>query len=379
MEDQVGTTCHTKVQHDMSSGIFAHPEYYKQLTPQSSFKQFQERNWLVNKKESGCPQPCGPGTCEMALRFDGCDTPASWNCNGDDGTLKYHCCCNAYPADINGALTRGQPVVSGAPSLFCVALMMPHSYEVDLLRGQFSKGKLGIFSCDEWAVFSNESVALDPGTESFMSKIMPGSLEAKRGGKYNTALNTPIFINFWHQVLQDPRAQSSDWIVKVDPDTMFMPDRLKLLIQSKSGPLADPEPATGMYLNNCFLGMHGPIEVLSAKALKAYGDREAECTKGKAAEHGQEDWYLRACFEDLGILKVEAFNILLEGYWACKERPADWKPYRPPCHAAQVSFHPFKDIDSYVHCWSEAVMHPVPVPFTISSVIPSPANEDHEN
>jgi hypothetical protein len=381
MDTKVGSTCYNKVNEDKSSGILAHPEYYKNLNPQSSFKQFQLREWLVNKDASSCPMPCGPGSCDMLLRFDGCDTPASWHCNGDDGSLKYHCCCKAFPVDTTAAMTRAAPAPAGSPTLFCISLMIAGSYEVDLLRGQLSKGQLGIFGCDDWAVYSNESISLDPTNElgdssKYKTSLMEGSLEAKRGGKYDTALNTPIFIRFWKVVMADPRSEAHEWIVKVDPDTMFMPDRLKLMI--KSGPLENPEPATGMYLNNCFLGLHGPIEVFSQKALQTYKAMESKCTDGPAAEHGQEDWYLRACFEDIGVLKVDAFNILLEGYWACKERPSARNPFRPPCHQPQVAYHPFKSIDTMLNCWSQAVLHPVPNPFPMISTIPGPENEDFE-
>jgi len=228
-------------------------------------------------------------------------------------------------------------------------------------------------------VYSNETLTLSPEGERPVAKtqLMHGSLTATMGGEFHTALNTGVFIRFWNKVLSNEKAWECDWIVKLDPDTVFIPGRLRALLRTRHGALAAPEPEHGIFLNNCHVGMHGPIEVLSKRALKSYRKGQRECETGKAAKHGQEDWYLRACFEDLGILQVDAYNLLFEATLACQERPSSWQPYGPPCFAPQVSFHPFKTIEGYMRCHLEAANHPFALPLAPIDEEPSAANERH--
>lgn len=253
------------------------------------------------------------------------------------------------------------------------------------MRGQFERG-LGIFdaACDEWAVFSNESVSMncESASKKFDTVVFDGTLEVERGGDFNSALNTVVFQRFWDAVLEDGRAWNYDWVVKVDPDTLFLPDRLKDMINSGVGPFGKKEPPGGMYINNCFLGMHGPIEVFTKKALGNYKNGRKDCNKGKPGKKGQEDVYLRECFKELGVEKVDAFNILMEGENACKEMPSspemETEPSRPPCFAAQAAFHPFKNIPSMMRCWAEAVSKNVADQMAPISEAPSDENGRRE-
>jgi len=379
--------CYYKVKWDMETGINTRPDMYHGLTAQSTWSEFQEQNYNFLREKSGCPQPCAPGTCYEVLHMEGCDDYNEWACAKDDHSLAFDCCCKKYHPNVTKAWVKQKeaetnevvPANGANASLFCIALVLPGTYEVDLMRMQFQQS-LGIFdkNCDEWAVFSNESLTMncDSDDEEFDTVLINGSLEAPRGGKFNTSMNTVIFERFWERVMKDPRAWKHDWIVKVDPDTLFLPGRLRQMIASKEGPFGEEEPAGGMYINNCFLGMHGPIEVFTKRAMGNYFNGRQKCADGAPGEHGQEDWYLRSCFKMLGIEKVDAFNILMESENACKEKPSGWEPDRPPCFAPEVSFHPFKNIESMMHCWAEAVSHQVANLAPVSEG-PSPSNNRH--
>merc|ERR1719446_347023 len=99
---------------------------------------------------------------------------------------------------------------------------------------------------------------------------MNGSLKAKIGGKFHTALNTPVFQHYWSHLIKDGRAFKHDWTIKVDPDCVFFPDRLTEMLKNTYGAKGQPDHA--VWLNNCQLGLHGPIEVFNAKALRVYAD-----------------------------------------------------------------------------------------------------------
>jgi len=261
------------------------------------------------------------------------------------------------------------------PSLFCVSLMLPWNYEVDMMRAHAER-KVGIFQCDRWAVFSNERLKLKDGDtpeEDLYTDVMNGSLKAKIGGKFHTALNTPVFVRFWQKVIDDGRAWSYDWTVKVDPDCVFFPYRLKEMLRNEYKPSGTPDAA--VWLNNCQLGLHGPLEVFSKQALGAYKDSHGAC-KAVAKKHGQEDVFLRHCFETLELPRIDAYNLLLESDWACNERPST-STGMPPCYDRQVAFHPFKSVRSYFNCYDKGAKMHWNTPLYFNSVPPGENNHHH--
>jgi len=270
-------------------------------------------------------------------------------------------------------------VGEGSPTLYCTTMVQPSGYELELLRAQYEKGKLGMFACNSFSLFSNESLRISPPGQHPVIKtgLINGSLSATMGGHWHTALNTGVFIKFWDKVVHDPKAWEADWIVKVDPDTMWLPERLRVLLSTSVGPLGQPEPDAGIYLNNCHVGMHGPIEVLSRRALSTYKKGRQECATGKVSKIGQEDWFLRECFEELGVLRVDAYNLMLEATLACQEVASALDPDRPPCFSPQVAFHPFKNIHTWMRCNQEAKNHPWALPVVPVTDGPSEANLRH--
>jgi len=255
------------------------------------------------------------------------------------------------------------------PSLYCLSLMLPWTYEVDMMRSHIKRG-VGIFQCDEWAVFSNKTVELKDGV---YSDVMNGTLKAEIGGQFKTALNTPVFRRFWQAVIADGRVWKYDWTIKVDPDCVFFPHRLKEMLKNEYKPHG--QPGVAVWLNNCQLGLHGPIEVFSKQAIGAYKDGNGTCDE-IAEKHGQEDVFMRYCFEKLKVPKIDAFNLLLESEWACNERPSA-SSGMPPCYDRQVAFHPFKSVESYFNCYDRGVKMHWSQPFYFNGVPPSAYNHHH--
>jgi len=386
-----GSLCLDKIQ---KSKAYAgeHPEVYHGLTGASDDREFQMFLHWAQKEESQCPEPCadgaGPDQCFFALHVEGCDTLDLWYCQHDDTSLKFACCCKFFheetaldkPQSPDADMAKAmQAVGSDSPSLFCIAMCLPHGYELGLLRSQYAQGKLGLFDCNEWAIYSNESLVLSPESEKPVLKtaLINGSLTADVGGNWGTALNTDVFVRFWDRVLEDEKAWRNDWIVKVDPDTMWLPVRLRTLLRTSHGPLGQPEPEKGFYLNNCHVGLHGPIEVLSQRAFKQYRSNKEACHHGKVSKIGQEDFFLDKCFEKIGITRVDAYNLMLEATLACQEVASAENPDRPPCFSPQVAFHPFKTTDTWMRCHQEAANHPWALPVIPVTDAPSEANNRH--
>lgn len=382
-----GSTCFNMIQ-AAKGNAWSNPENYHGLTGESDDKEFQMLLHWSQHDLSQCAEPCGDGTCYMTLHVIGCDTMNTWYCEHDDGTVKYACCCKYFnkekaldkPQNVDEDMANAMKAVnSSSPSLYCTAMVLPWGYELELLRAQYSRGKLGLFDCNEFSLFSNESLTISPEGHRpiVQTALINGSLSATVGGHWHTALNTEVFIKFWNKVIDDPKAWKTEWVVKVDPDTMWLPVRLRALLRTRVGPLGQPEPDAGLFLNNCHVGMHGPIEVLSHRALGAYKNGRQECATGKPSKIGQEDWFLRECFEELGIMKVDAYNVMLEATLACQEVASALDPDRPPCFSPQVAFHPFKNIRTWMRCYQEADNHPWALPVNPVTDGPSEANDRH--
>jgi hypothetical protein len=242
--------------------------------------------------------------------------------------------------------------VQEKPALFCTSIMLWWTYEVGLLK-EHLKHKVGIFACTEWAVYSNKTVSLGKEDgKTVHSDVMPGSLKCKFGGKAHTALNTPIFRRFWDSLKKNPKSWRNDWIVKADPDTVFFPSRLTEMLKNR-WKKAEGSPGYAMWLNNCQLGLHGPIEVFSKQAFGLYHKKKNMCDD-LTVEYPQEDAWLGACFKKMGVGKMDAYNLLLEWQWACNERPSS-ADNKPPCYAKQVSFHPFKSVKTWFQCHRQAM------------------------
>jgi hypothetical protein len=173
--------------------------------------------------------------------------------------------------------------------------------------------------------------------------VSPGSLDVERGGVFWTALNIPVFVRVWKLIFHDAMFWNYNWTVKVDPDTVFLPQRLRHLVMD------GPEPSKSLYFNNCEIdAMHGPIEVMSRAAMGAYKWGIDHCLDSKVAsvKEDGEDVFLRNCLEYLQVRRLDDWGMLTEK--ACKEDMSKG------CISGKVAFHPFKTSRSYARCLREA-------------------------
>merc|ERR1740121_710691 len=90
-------------------------------------------------------------------------------------------------------------------SLFCFMVEMSNSGEV-LLDFVAKSKKAGIYGCDASKVYEGHPVDARHTEESFM--------------------------RVWQQVFEDGKYKSYDWTVKVDPDTVWLPDRLRSRLEA---------------------------------------------------------------------------------------------------------------------------------------------------
>mmetsp|Transcript_85956 Transcript_85956/g.179709 ORF Transcript_85956/g.179709 Transcript_85956/m.179709 type:complete len:403 (-) Transcript_85956:37-1245(-) len=259
------------------------------------------------------------------------------------------------------------------PTLFCFALVTPRGKEFELMNMLLQRS-MGPFSCDGYNIYSNETLALgtnpSTGLSLMTTSIGEGSLDCILGSRWATALNTEVFARVWRAVNADGQYVNYDWSLKVDADCVFVPQRLRSI-------LIGIDPFTPAYLENCKYGLHGPIEVVNRLGMRAFLVGQHDCADiyhaaitqkpvmfspylhdhkppagvwvADSLDHGfGEDEYLRRCFEQLKVKKINAHGMLAEE--ACKT-------HVDTCTSKEVvAFHPFKDSASYLQCMHEATL-----------------------
>eukprot|EP00930_Biecheleria_cincta_P020922 TRINITY_DN15617_c0_g2_i1.p1 TRINITY_DN15617_c0_g2~~TRINITY_DN15617_c0_g2_i1.p1 ORF type:complete len:490 (-),score=64.08 TRINITY_DN15617_c0_g2_i1:147-1493(-) len=235
-------------------------------------------------------------------------------------------------------------------SMLCLMVVRPYTYEIDLAIMQHKLGT-GIFQCKHHAIYSNELIVLADGlsTRKFNS-----SQYAEIGGQWMTALNTDIFMAFWRAVITDGDYLKTGWTVKVDPDTVWFPQRLRPILREQEK--AHNTRGAGAYFQNCWQGMHGPIEVFSQHALRALALHSAQCfwvMNNWGNWQWGEDMWIDVCLKDTAAShRIYNTQLLAEDH--CNKWEG-WSLTPDAClDEDKVAFHPFKDMKNYKHCLDTA-------------------------
>jgi len=238
--------------------------------------------------------------------------------------------------------TTTSAVAGPNKTLYCWSLMMPWGDELALMKTLLSK-PVGIFTCDQYSVFTDGDVTLSPGPPVRIGTTDVGSVHCNYGGRWHLALNSEVFIKVWKKIFDEQKFAKHDWTVKVDPDAVLIPERLKMQV-------ADADGKASVYLNNCDQGLHGPIEVISQGGMKEFHAGIEHCKDKLEHEFWEwgEDVFLRHCLGLLKVNRVDNFKLLSE------DRCMYENPPRDGCYSGKVAFHPFKTSDVYLKCLDQA-------------------------
>lgn len=219
-----------------------------------------------------------------------------------------------------------------------------------------------IFGCGSWDVYSDVEVMLSPGPPIRLSTKrvldVEGEFHILRRQNGNGWVNTPFFYMIWKRIRTDGRWQHKDWTVKVDPDAVFLPQRLV-------GHLATQGVTEhGIYFENCKnvdSGFFGSLEVYSNKAFAVLLANLEDCKLNLCWKGGcgwkwgpwGEDLFAQRCMERHHVEKIEDFRLTTDG--ACPaDRPKDQrvnKKWKPNCaNTLTPAMHPFKNPRAYFRC-----------------------------
>lgn len=232
------------------------------------------------------------------------------------------------------------------PTLFCWSHMEPGTPEVALLRLQLVK-RASIFACNYAAVISSHKFLMgNIGGADVWTWVNPsmGVKMGKNGVNGSTTdsfLNTQIFLIAWDTLMSSAQIWPYDFVVKVDPDAVFFPDRLRKHVA--------PHAGKEVFFSNCGkwggeVLLYGSLEVFSTAALRLYEQRVKEC-KALPWKGWGEDYYMQHCMNELGVENVP--DLKQVGDHRCVSAPCD--------DYTRVAFHDFKDPKSWYDCFQQAV------------------------
>merc|ERR1719428_86821 len=114
-----------------------------------------------------------------------------------------------------------------------------------------------------------------------------------------------MYYQAWLDLRNHRLTADSDWVIKVDADAVFLPDRLLHTLQGYT------VPAGGVYIENCKganNGFAGNLEIVSAEAFHRFLENLDTCKatldwKGASSATQipwQEDLFMWKCMDKVG-------------------------------------------------------------------------------
>merc|ERR1712151_722039 len=267
-----------------------------------------------------------------------------------------------------------------ATTLYCwMAAMEDHGkgYVPDFkILAAAQKVSGSIFGCEKWDVFSDMAKDLNPGKTivvDFPKKVKRPNVKLW--------VNTPLFMNVWKKIKEAGVWKSYDWTVKVDPYTVFVPQRLRNIV------FRQPVTNKGVYLENCKhvrMGFHGSLEVISKVAWGIFMNNLDTCHSELPWEHGDhthfryygEDKFLAWCLHLKGVGRVpsrqETLRVPLDQMIyglhitpSCPQhtvkevKDKNFKLFQPNCTRVRTAgMHSFKKPDKWMKCYKETTEGP---------------------
>eukprot|EP00445_Apocalathium_hangoei_P009035 CAMPEP_0203874780 /NCGR_PEP_ID=MMETSP0359-20131031/20463_1 /ASSEMBLY_ACC=CAM_ASM_000338 /TAXON_ID=268821 /ORGANISM="Scrippsiella Hangoei, Strain SHTV-5" /LENGTH=1315 /DNA_ID=CAMNT_0050793553 /DNA_START=36 /DNA_END=3983 /DNA_ORIENTATION=- len=226
----------------------------------------------------------------------------------------------SVPKAFDGVTVQGT-------TLFCFMVAM-WSKEEGAVANNSKDKKLSIFQCDGSTILAAWEVSKTP---------------------WSTYMNADAFVKHWGEVQQSGQFAQYDWTVKVDVDTVFFPNILKMHLAN----LGTPQGAK-VYLKNINYKWQffGGIEVISREALQLYFARSGECSGiSEQLPKAGEDFYMKTCLDGLGVDTMDDFSLLRD-----QSCGTDCGVVDTSCSDGWVpAYHYFRDADSWNKCHDEAL------------------------
>merc|ERR1712241_264924 len=162
---------------------------------------------------------------------------------------KGQCMKECTPGGLNGTCEGVAPhmkKVAASPggSLFCFSCYTSNtgsekpSHELELLQMQHENA-WNIFSCAEWAVYSDVEAPLGGGDMTIRVEDVNNDFHFAKRKEAKTWINTGMFVQIWTAIRDAGHATNHDWVVKADADAVFFPWKLISMLNSATVPAED--------------------------------------------------------------------------------------------------------------------------------------------
>jgi hypothetical protein len=256
-------------------------------------------------------------------------------------------------------------VTYSATNLFCWAFYMKDTgttkpmYDLELLRTNLFLGT-SIFGCEAYRVYSDVNTWLSPGkVETVMVEDTEGNFHTQKRKVTGTWINANMHIAAWKKIKEENMWSSKDWTVKVDADTVFLPNRLP----QKLGQVE--VTSNGIYLENCKyvkFGFFGNTEVISRQGAATFIANMDDCKQSlkymdSEEDYGNEPWgedlFAQRCMDLHGVDRVSAWDITTDGMCMAYRPEGEKKnrKWKPDCAVTNTpAMHPFMKPKDYFDC-----------------------------
>jgi hypothetical protein len=275
--------------------------------------------------------------------------------------------CKQANGLVAGTKEASRSVTSlSATNLFCFSVYLEDtgstkkSYALDLLRTNLFLGS-SIFGCEAYRVYSDVATWISPDQVNTVQVFDPtgNDFHFEKRKHMGTWVNAGIFIQVWKAIQKEGIWKSKDYTVKADPETVFLPMRLRAKLENQK--VTD----NGIYFENCpyvAYGFFGALEVISQTAVSKYLDNLDDCKsslnwKGHEKLYGNQAWgedlFAQKCMDMHGVDKIEGYDLMVDGNCEAHRPESEKKnkKWKPDCASTQTpALHRFAKSQEYFDC-----------------------------
>lgn len=220
----------------------------------------------------------------------------------------------------------GSPRVQKA-NLFCFSVVPSDSSDFELVDMQLKVG-VGLALCEDSLVFSDEERRLSNGDSTV---ALPGK--------------DPDYVEAWYIIFKHFIWRVHDWLVKVDPQTVFVANQLKVHLLYNQEAMTKAANGVGLYLQTCSSGspFGKAIKILNQDAAGAMDFHRDKCPPSDSVS---EETWLSDCVKAVKANPFDQSHILLDN--SCSSSTAQLEA--SACSLSHIAYYPMSSWESMKSC-----------------------------